>query len=117
MPTISDIIQTKTPDNIDGISFLPTLEAKGNQKKHDYLYWEFLEMNGKQAIRQGDWKAVKLNVMSKSKTVTELYNLKDDPSETENMAQKYPEKVKEMQVLMDKGHTESQLFPFYSKIK
>jgi arylsulfatase A len=116
-PTIADIIKVKTPKNIDGISFLPTLTGKGKQKNHDYLYWEFHAENGKQAIRQGDWKAVKLNVLKKEQAVIELYNLKDDPSETKDLASKYPEKVKELLSLMDKEHFESQLFPFYAKIK
>jgi arylsulfatase A len=84
---------------------------------HDYLYWEFHAVGGKQAIRQGKWKAVRLNVLNKAKTVTELYNLDEDVSETTNLAAKYPEKVKEMQLLMEKSHTESSVFPFYSQIK
>jgi len=117
LPTISEIVNAKTPENVDGISFLPILTAKKNQKAHDYMYWEFHAMNGKQAIRQGRWKAVKLNVLNKAQTVTELYNLEEDPSETTDLAAKYPEKVKELVTLMDKEHTESQEFPFYSRIR
>jgi arylsulfatase A len=117
LPTISEIVKVKIPTNIDGISFLPTLTAAKNQKAHDYLYWEFHAMNGKQAIRQGKWKAVRLNVLDKAKTTTELYNLEEDPSETTNLAIKYPEKLQEMEQLMEKSHTESPLFPFYSNIK
>jgi len=117
LPTISEIVNAKTPENVDGISFLPILTAKKNQKAHDYMYWEFHAMNGKQAIRQGKWKAVKLNVLNKAQTVTELYNLEEDPSETTDLAAKYPEKVKELIALMDKEHTESQEFPFYTRIK
>jgi arylsulfatase A len=116
-PTISEIVKAKTPTNIDGISFLPTLTGSKKQKTHDYLYWEFHAVGGKQAIRQGKWKAVRLNVLTKAKTVTELYNLEEDVSETTNLAAKYPEKVKEMELLMEKSHTETQLFPFYSEIK
>ena len=116
-PTIAEIVRTKSPENIDGISFLPTLLASADQKTHDYLYWEFHAMNGKQAIRQGNWKAVRLNVLTKAQSVTELYNLDEDPSETTNLASSYPEKVKEMELLMDKAHTESELFPFYINIK
>ena len=117
LPTFAEIVKTNIPGNVDGISFLPTLLASGNQNTHEYMYWEFHAMNGKQAIRQGKWKAVRLNVLIKAQTVTELYNLDEDPSETTNLASSNPEKVKEMELLMDKAHTESELFPFYSAIK
>jgi len=117
LPTFAEIVKIKLPDNIDGISFLPTLIASGNQNTHEYMYWEFHGMNGKQAIRQGKWKAVRLNVLIKAQTVTELYNLDEDPSETTNLASKYPEKAIEMELLMDEARTESELFPFYTSIK
>jgi len=117
LPTVADAVNVKTPKNIDGISFLPTLTAKKMQKNHEYLYWEFHAVGGKQAVRQGKWKAVRLNILKKDMTVTELYNLDEDPSETKNVAAQYPEKIKELQLLMDKSHTESELFPFYSVIK
>ena len=116
-PTISEIVHEKTSKNVDGISFLPTLLALKNQKSHEYLYWEFHSINGRQAVRKGKWKAVRLNVLIKAKTTTELYDLDEDPSETINLATKYPEKVKEMELLMEKSHTETQMFPFITNIK
>jgi arylsulfatase A-like enzyme len=74
-------------------------------------------MNGKQAVRKGNWKAVKLNVLTKSKSVSELYDLEKDPSETTDIAKQFPEKVKELEKLMDQNHIESTVFPFYSAIK
>lgn len=117
LPTVAEVASAKAPDNVDGISMLPTLLAKGKQKNHDNLYWEFHAMNGKQAVRKGNWKAIRLNVLTKSKSVTELYDLEKDPSETTNIAQQFPEKVKELEKLMDKNHLESTVFPFYSAIK
>ena len=117
LPTLAEIAKAKAPVNLDGISMLPTFAAKSNQKSHDHLYWEFHAMNGKQAVRKGNWKAIKLNVLDKSKTVIELYDLDKDPSETKNLAQQYPEKVKELEKLMDENHVESQVFPLYTNIK
>lgn len=117
MPTIAEAVKIKAPKNIDGISFLPTFVSKKKQKQHEYLYWEFHAVGGKQAVRQGKWKAVRLNVLTKEKTVTELYDLDQDPSETKNLAAQFPEKVKELEALMQKSHTESASFPFYTNIK
>jgi arylsulfatase A-like enzyme len=58
-PTIEEIIKKKPTVKLDGISFLPTMLGSKSQKKHDYLYWEFHELGGRQAIRKGKWKLVK----------------------------------------------------------
>ena len=110
MPTVADIIGAKTPENIDGISFLPTLKGVESQKEHNYLYWEFHENNGRQAIRKGDWKAVRYNVHNDGKM--ELYNLKTDMSENIDLAGAYPDKVAEFDSLMKVSRTESDLFRF-----
>ena len=110
LPTMADIIGAEHPKNIDGISFLPELTKSGVQEKHDYLYWEFHEENGRQAIRQGDWKAVKYDVHNDGKI--ELYNLKDDVAEEVDVAGAYPDKVAEMDSLMKVSRVDSELFQF-----
>ena len=102
----------KTPENIDGISFLPTLLGK-EQQEHEYMYWEFHEQGGRKAIRKGDWKLVQYNVSKPLETTTELFNLSEDISEENNLADQNPEKVEELLKLMDSARTESEIFPFY----
>lgn len=113
MATACDITDLKTPSNSDGISYLPTLLGKNSQqKKHDYLYWEFFEQGGKQAVRKGDWKAVRLKVHSNRNAPIELYNLKEDKGESNNIAAKHPKIVAKMAELMESSRTESELFKF-----
>lgn len=52
LPTISEIENIDKPKDIDGISFLSSL-VNEPQPEHDYLYWEFHELGGKQAVRMG----------------------------------------------------------------
>jgi arylsulfatase A-like enzyme len=112
-PTLCEISGSKIADSIDGISFLPELLGKP-QKKHQYLYWEFHESGGRQAIRRGDWKLIKMNVSDPRKTITELYNIKDDPEEKNNLAQSNSRIVRELDELMSSARTESAVFKFSS---
>jgi len=103
--TFCDIVNVAPPVKTDGISFLPALTGnEKKQKKHEYLYWEFYERGGKQAIRKDNWKMVRLNTRS-GHMITELYNLKDDVSEKFNLIEEHPEVVKELELLMENAHT------------
>ncbi len=112
LPTMADLIGVKVPAGIDGKSFLPTLTGKGKQKKHDFFYFEFHEQGGKQAIIQGDWKLIKLNVNNPKKTILELYNIKHDPAEIANVSAQYPEIVSKLAILMDKQHSKNENWNF-----
>ncbi len=115
MPTVAELTGIKTPETIDGISFLPTLLGKENQKQHDYFYWEFHEKGGRQAVRKGDWKLVRYDVFGHEKTTTELYNLTNDVGEENNLAVENPEVVKELLDLMNLARVESDDFPFENR--
>lgn len=112
MPTMCEIIESPIPENIDGISFLPTLMGKGKQKQHDYLYYEFHEQGGKQAIIKDRWKLIRLQVNNPSKETYELYNLNSDPSEIANVAGLYPQKVKELKKIMKDARTNNNNWKF-----
>ncbi len=114
LPTITDLIDAPTPENIDGISFLPSLLGDKEQKQHDYLYWEFHERSGRRALRKGDWKLVQYNVLTPEKTSTELYNLANDEGEEKDVASNNPDIVKELEALMNSARTESDVFKFES---
>ena len=115
MPTMAEVAGVKPPQETDGISFLATLLGKpGTQQKHDFLYWEFAGHGGLQAVRMGDWKAVRqdlLNEDSSQPLKTELYNLASDIGETTDVASQYPGVVRQMEAVMESEHTPSKLFP------
>jgi len=113
LPTCCDLAAVTPPENIDGISFLPILFGEPDrQEQHPYLYWEFHEQGKKQAVRMGDWKAVRLNVAKDPNGPIELYNLKDDLGEERNVADQHPEIVQQMAEIMKTAHTPSEHWPW-----
>ena len=112
LPTAADVAGVSAPAGIDGISYLPTLLGqKSKQKEHKYLYWEFPARGGRQAVRMGKWKAVRLNVRKKPDGPIELYNLEKDIGEENNIADKHPDIVRRMDEIMQEARVKSNLFP------
>ena len=103
------------PESLDGISILPTLLGK-KQAARPFLYREFHGYGGQQAVRVGDWKLVRRNLLGTrkepAKPVTELYNLGTDPSEKHDVASSNPEVLERLEKIAAAQHTPSKEFPF-----
>ena len=114
LPTFTEIIEIDSLNNQnwDGISMAPTLLAKEGQREHDYLYWEFHELGGRQAIRKGNWKAVRYDVMTDRTSTPELYLLSEDIAEQHNVADQYPDIANELSTLMERSRVTSDIFDF-----
>lgn len=114
IPTFCDIAGIKKPATTDGISFLPTLINKP-QQKHDYFYWEFYEQGGKQAVRLDNWKCIWLNVNEPSKMQIELFDLSKDPGEQNNIAAQHKDIVDNASKLIKEAHVYSPDFHFLNE--
>lgn len=113
MPTVCDIVGIDAPKNTDGISYLPTIKGKDKkQKKHDFIYYEFYELGGKQTIIKDGWKLLRLNVSKPKKLREELYYLPDDIGENNNIINENRKKADELRTLMKTAHTDSENFNF-----
>ncbi|MDB6034423.1 MAG: N-acetylgalactosamine-6-sulfatase [Verrucomicrobiales bacterium] len=93
LPTAADIAGVSVPPGNDGISMLPTLLGQKQTNQHEFLYWEFHEKGSTQAVRMGDWKAIRPEVGKP----LELYHLKADIGETTNVASEHPEIVEQIE--------------------
>jgi len=107
MPTLCEIAGTSAPDDIDGFSIAPTLLGHTGQRLQEYLYWEYRGEGRAQAVRFGDWKAVRNNVEKAPHATPELYNLGSDPSEKANVARQHPDLAAKAAACMKAAHRPS----------
>ena len=116
MTTFAEVIGIKKPSHNKGISFLPTL-LNQKQKKHEFLNWEF-QLSGsfqelpdggfRQSVRLGDFKALRYGINSK----TEVYNLKEDESETKDIANLHPKIVEKAEQIFLSERSDTFGFPY-----
>jgi arylsulfatase A len=111
MPTILDAAGAPASTTTDGVSLMPELLGTGELPAREYLYWEFPAYGSQQAIRMGDWKAVRRGLKKNPDAPIQLYNLKDDIAESKDVAAENPEVVAKAAKLMKEAHVPSAEFP------
>lgn len=111
MPTISAAAQASLPSDrvVDGMSVLPLLTQAGRENwSRDTLFWQ----NGQyQVVRHGDWK-LQVNSPKLTEPKQWLYHLAEDPYEINNLATRYPDKVRELSKLLLE-HNQDRVPPLY----
>lgn len=111
LPTLAELVGAPMPKDLDGISLLPTLlgeSAAGRpQGRHEYLYWEFHERGAMQAVRLGNWKAVR----TRAGGPLELYDLAADRAEQHNLAAEQPDIVARADAILKQARTPSPHWP------
>lgn len=112
LPTCVELTGAKLPDGFqpDGLSLVSYLKG-GPAPQREYFYWELHEGKPLQAVRFGNWKAVR----SAPGNPLELYDLKSDSGEAKNIASAYPELVAKAEQIMRSAHVDSPDWPLSAK--
>ena len=101
MPTLAELAGVTIGEPTDGLSFVPTLLERGEQPRHEYLYWE---LKDNRAVRMGRWKAVR------TRKGLELFDLNDDVAEKKNVAAQHPDIVEKARTMFETAHRYSPFF-------
>ena len=96
-PTLAEIAGSKCPDDLDGISFLPTLLGK-EQENHKFFYWEF---GNQVAVRADDWKAI----LNRKENIWALYDLSKDVSEKRDISVANEKILEKLKAIAAREHT------------
>jgi uncharacterized sulfatase len=106
LPTFAELAGAKLSIKHDGLSFASTLLGQAaDQKRHEFLYWEFYEGGVSQAVLiDGRWKAIR---HKKSSNPIELFDLHNDIAEKQNVAASHPELVAKATDLMKSAHVDN----------
>jgi arylsulfatase A-like enzyme len=107
LPTVAELAGATAPAGIDGVSVVPSILGKPQDLSRRTLYWEFFESGFQQAVRQGDWKAVRLKLGEP----LELYDLSKDEIEANNVATRYPDVVAHFESILKTARTPSRNWP------
>lgn len=108
LPTACELAGIEVPKGLDGISIVPTLLGNGEQRRHEFMYWEFHEGRASsQAVRMGHWKAVR----SAPSAPVQLYDLSADIGEEHDIAAAHPEIVARIKAYLDQARSASEHWP------
>lgn len=106
LPTAAELSGAPAPKS-DGRSIAPLLRSE-RMATRECFYWEFHEGGFFQAVRFGNWKAVR---KGRRAAAVELYDLAADPGETKDVAAAHPDLVERSKRLLAESRTESAEFP------
>ncbi|MEO0416754.1 MAG: sulfatase, partial [Verrucomicrobiota bacterium] len=96
-PTLLDManLDLKPDCHIDGLSLVPLLSQTSDSLERDALYWHYPHYHRTKpygAVRKGDWKLIEFFEDGK----LELFDLKNDPSESKDLSAENPEQAESL---------------------
>ena len=115
MPTLIDLCKARYPATrngeetrpLQGISLRPVLEG-GRLSREAPLYWEHI---GNRGVRIGDWKLV----AAKPELEWELYDMREDRSELNDLSERLPQKKRELLAIYEQWARENRVKPWPHK--
>jgi arylsulfatase A-like enzyme len=110
-PTLADAVGLEPPSGLDGESFWPQMCGGDTTRRQTPMVWVFPEYGGQVAIRVEDYKLVRQELKSKRPPAWQLYDLRADPGETNDLAVKHPDVVDRLSDMLRSQTSENRAFP------
>lgn len=94
-PTVCDLAGISRPAGLDAKSFAPVLNGDSDTAREE-LFLAYLDVQ--RAVRKGDWKLIRYPKVN----MTQLFNVREDPNEVQNLAGTNPAQVGELMARLEK---------------
>ena len=109
--TVADVLRLETPRKLDGISLLPLLTGQTAQLQRPPMVWVFPEYGGQVAVRFERFKVVRQNLSRRNPGPWEVYDVANDPSETNDLAQQQPAWIDKAIQILKREMAPNPIFP------
>lgn len=110
-PTLCDVIGGSRPEGLDGESLWPILKDGSNLAERKPMIWVFPEYTGQVAVRIGDFKVIRQGLKTKKPKAWEVYNLRLDRSEQNNVADQHEELILQATEILEAETNDNRIFP------
>src|SRR5690606_29770823 len=92
-PTLCSAAGIGAPSDLDGADLWPVLTGTGDVKRKTPMLWVFADYGGQVAVRLDEFKVMRRGLKTGTPGPWEVYDIRNDPGETENLAGKRPDLV------------------------
>jgi arylsulfatase A-like enzyme len=110
-PTLCKATGLKAPSGLDGTDLWAHLTAGAPLKRERPLLWIFPGYRGQVAVRIGDFKVLRQNLLTPHPGSWEVYNLATDPEEQHNLARQFPEIIQQAEEIIRRENGPNEIFP------
>lgn len=112
-PTLAAIAGAPLPSGqkLDGINLGSVLQGQSAAQREELMIWDFHGYGGLVAIRDGKWKAVRRDLLRKTPSAWELYDIDQDKEEANDVAAAHPDVVLRLEAAYLKTRTAEPDFP------
>jgi arylsulfatase A-like enzyme len=110
-PTLAAAMQLDAPNELDGENLWPALTNSIKSQTRKPMLWVYPEYGGQVAVMFGDIKVLRRNLKTKQPGDWEVYNVADDPAESNNLAASHHEQILEAIALLQAQTLDNPLFP------
>lgn len=110
-PTLCAAAGLKIPSGLDGADLWPHLTSAAPLQREHPMVWIFPEYRGQVAVRMGDFKVLRRDLMTRHPGDWEVYDISADPHEERNMAQQHPEVIRQAKEILHRENGPNQIFP------
>lgn len=110
-PTLCDATGLEHPEGLDGDSLWPILTGAEAPESRSPMVWAFTGYRGQVAVRIGDFKVVRQQLLTRDPGDWEVYDLSKDPGEQHDLAAQRPEIIEQAKEILKREVPENEIFP------